>query len=194
MSRPEEEEEEEDDDDDDDIFLADVLLEECELPDIKVVCFTSNRVQVKSQQHGLKLGQKRLFGLRKTRTANLSQKDVGLGRNHHRGHVTGTSGSTEPSCSSTYGQEAETETIQNLDSLIQEVQDLLGCPAEEPVSSQWKERQRSTLEKWTTLRAFMVNQMLSSERPKQGLCQHWTKACSSDMQRLFAKTTLLHCV
>lgn len=59
-----------------------------------------------------------------------------------------------------------------LDSLIQEVQDLLGCPAEEPVSSQWKERQSSTLQKWTTLRPFMVNQMLSSERPKQELCQH----------------------
>ncbi|KAM4530957.1 uncharacterized protein PAE49_023263 isoform 3-T4 [Odontesthes bonariensis] len=92
------------------------------------------------------------------------------GEKRKRGQVTVTSGSTEPSCSSTYGQ--ETETIQNLDSLIQEVQDLLGCPAEEPVSSQWKERQSSTLQKWTMLRPFMVNHMLSSERPKQGLCQH----------------------
>lgn len=55
---------------------------------------------------------------------------------------------------------------------MQEVQDLLGCPTEEPHSSHWKDRQASTLEQWTVLRPFMVNQLLSSEKPKQGLCQH----------------------
>ena len=56
-------------------------------------------------------------------------------------------------------------------SLIQEVQDLLG-PAEDPAPSQWKDRTASTLEKWTVLRPFMVNQMLSSEKPKEGTCHH----------------------
>lgn len=98
------------------------------------------------------------------------------------------SGSTESPCSSTYGQEAETETIQNLgyfssspysswvcffSSLVfSYIEPYFTRPAEEPVSSWWKERQSSTLEKWTTLKPFMLNQMLSSERPKQGLCQH----------------------
>ncbi|KAJ4937297.1 hypothetical protein JOQ06_001876 [Pogonophryne albipinna] len=62
--------------------------------------------------------------------------------------ATGASRSVDLVCTpSTSGQESETGTIQSLDSLIQEVQELVGLPSEEPLSSQWKERQASTLEK-----------------------------------------------
>ncbi|KAF3851721.1 hypothetical protein F7725_013493 [Dissostichus mawsoni] len=94
------------------------------------------------------------------------------GKKRKRSSATGASRSVDLVCTpSTRGQESETGTIQSLDSLIQEVQELLGLP-EEPLPSQWKERQASTLEKWMVLRPFMVNQMLSSEKPKEGVCQH----------------------
>lgn len=88
----------------------------------------------------------------------------------HHHNFAGASRSVDLVCTpSTSGQESETGTIQSLGSLIQEVQELLGLPSEEPLSSQWKKRQASSLEKWTLLRPFMVNQMLSSEKPKEGV-------------------------
>ncbi|KAG1943764.1 hypothetical protein F2P79_014877, partial [Pimephales promelas] len=57
-------------------------------------------------------------------------------------------------------------------SLIQEVRDLLGNGAEQPLPSLWRDRQTSSLENWTVLRPFMVNNMLSSEKPKEGVCHH----------------------
>ncbi|MED6295201.1 hypothetical protein CHARACLAT_029263, partial [Characodon lateralis] len=56
-------------------------------------------------------------------------------------------------------------------SLIREVQDLLG-PVENPAPSHWKDRKASTLEMWTVLRPFMVNQILLSEKPKETTCHH----------------------
>ncbi|KAK5895521.1 hypothetical protein CgunFtcFv8_009208 [Champsocephalus gunnari] len=94
------------------------------------------------------------------------------GEKRKRSSATGASRSVDLVCTpSTSGQESETGTIQSLDSLIQEVQELLGLPSEEPLSSQWKKRQASSLEKWTLLRPFMVNQMLSSDKPKEGVCR-----------------------
>ncbi len=58
------------------------------------------------------------------------------------------------------------------DSLIQDVRDLLGSGAEQPLPSHWRNRQTSSLENWTVLRPFMVNNMLSSEKPKEGVCHH----------------------
>ncbi|KAK5889880.1 hypothetical protein CesoFtcFv8_013458 [Champsocephalus esox] len=94
------------------------------------------------------------------------------GEKRKRSSATGASRSVDLVCTpSTSGQESETGTTQSLDSLIQEVQELLGLPSEEPLSSRWKKRQASSLEKWTLLRPFMVNQMLSSEKPKEGVRQ-----------------------
>lgn len=58
------------------------------------------------------------------------------------------------------------------DSLIQDVRDLLGSGAEQPLPSHWRNRQTSSLENWTVMRPFMVNNMLSSEKPKEGVCHH----------------------
>lgn len=58
------------------------------------------------------------------------------------------------------------------DSLIQDVRDLLGSGAEQPLPSHWRKRQTSSLENWTVMRPFMVNNMLSSEKPKEGVCHH----------------------
>ena len=58
------------------------------------------------------------------------------------------------------------------DSLIQDVRDLLGSGAERPVPSHWRNRQTSSLENWTVMRPFMVNNMFSSEKPKEGVCHH----------------------
>ncbi|KAG7499900.1 hypothetical protein JOB18_002397 [Solea senegalensis] len=58
------------------------------------------------------------------------------------------------------------------DSLIQDVRDLLGSGPEQPLPSHWRNRQTSSLENWTVLRPFMVNNMLSSEKPKEGVCHH----------------------
>ncbi|XP_040922261.1 uncharacterized protein LOC121200824 [Toxotes jaculatrix] len=52
----------------------------------------------------------------------------------------------------------------------------MGCPTDEPVSSHWKDSQASTLEKWTVLRPFMVSYMLSSEKPKDDVCQQCSSA------------------
>ncbi|TKS88108.1 hypothetical protein D9C73_022232 [Collichthys lucidus] len=61
---------------------------------------------------------------------------------------------------------------QVLESLIQDVRDLLGSGAEQPLPSHWRNRQTSSLENWTVMRPFMVNNMLSSEKPKEGVCHH----------------------
>ncbi|KAM7423442.1 hypothetical protein PAMA_000001 [Pampus argenteus] len=58
------------------------------------------------------------------------------------------------------------------ESLIQDVRDLLGSGAEQPLPSHWRNRQTSSLENWTVMRPFMVNNMLSSEKPKEGVCHH----------------------
>ncbi|KAL1267090.1 hypothetical protein QQF64_002765 [Cirrhinus molitorella] len=57
-------------------------------------------------------------------------------------------------------------------SLIQDVRDLLGSGAEQPFPSDWRNRQTTSLENWTVMRPFMVNNMLSSEKPKEGVCHH----------------------
>ncbi|KAI4827077.1 hypothetical protein KUCAC02_030503 [Chaenocephalus aceratus] len=73
-----------------------------------------------------------------------------------RSSATGASRSVDLVCTtSTSGQESETGTIQSLDSLIQEVQELLGLPSEEPLSSQWKKRQASSLEKSSMVEGFL---------------------------------------
>ncbi|TKS92484.1 hypothetical protein D9C73_025314 [Collichthys lucidus] len=61
---------------------------------------------------------------------------------------------------------------QVLGSLIQDVRDLLGSGAEQPLPSHWRNRQTSSLENWTVMRPFTVNIMLSSEKPKEGVCHH----------------------
>lgn len=58
------------------------------------------------------------------------------------------------------------------DSLIQDVRDLLGSGAEQPCPSDWRNRQTTSLESWTVMRPFMLNNMLSSEKPKEGVCHH----------------------
>ncbi|XP_023816114.1 uncharacterized protein LOC111948256 isoform X1 [Oryzias latipes] len=72
---------------------------------------------------------------------------------------------------STSGQQSVTEPSHDIGSLIKEVQDLLG-PAEDPTPSHWTARKASSLEKWTVLRPFMVDQMLQSGKPKGGQCHH----------------------
>lgn len=76
-------------------------------------------------------------------------------------------------------------------SLIQEVQDLLG-PNEDPNPSHWKDKKASTLERWTVLRPFMVNQTLFSEKPKGVTCHH----CRSKVAVVMCHDCLprpLHC-
>ncbi|KAI4801695.1 hypothetical protein KUCAC02_019573 [Chaenocephalus aceratus] len=78
------------------------------------------------------------------------------GEKRKRSSATGTSRSVDLVCTpSTSGQESETGTTQSLDSLIQEVQELLGLPSEEPLSSQWKKRQASSLEKSSMVEGFL---------------------------------------
>ncbi|KAI4815560.1 hypothetical protein KUCAC02_005702 [Chaenocephalus aceratus] len=78
------------------------------------------------------------------------------GEKRKRSSATGASRSVDLVCTpSTSGQESETGTIQSLDSLIQEVQELLGLPSEEPLSSQWKKRQASSLEKSSMVEGFL---------------------------------------
>ncbi|KAL1261585.1 hypothetical protein QQF64_006850, partial [Cirrhinus molitorella] len=66
----------------------------------------------------------------------------------------------------------EVELGRNENSLIQDVRDLLGSGAEQPFPSDWRNRQTTSLENWTVMRPFMVNNMLSSEKPKEGVCHH----------------------
>ncbi|CAM4573686.1 unnamed protein product [Leuciscus chuanchicus] len=82
------------------------------------------------------------------------------------------SASVTPSCAPSTSTTEDTMTIENLDSLIQDVRDLLGSGAEQPLPSHWRNRQTSSLENWTVMRPFMVNNMLSSEKPKEGVCHH----------------------
>ncbi|MEQ2286165.1 hypothetical protein AMECASPLE_039407 [Ameca splendens] len=96
----------------------------------------------------------------------------------------------DPSCAPSTREKCVTGTFQDIGSLIQEVQDLLG-PAENPTPSHWKDRKASTLEKWTVLRPSMVNQMLLSERPKEATCHHCRAKVACDVSGVFAKTTLL---
>ncbi|XP_053733538.1 uncharacterized protein LOC128766146 isoform X2 [Synchiropus splendidus] len=110
-----------------------------------------------------------LFGLRRTRKGILSQRGGEPGRSGQR--VISGSMHSLPCAPSTSGHQYVTETVQDIGSLIQEVQDLLG-PAIDPAPSHWKDRKASTLEKWTVLRPYMVNQMLQSEKPIEGTCHH----------------------
>ncbi|XP_035006830.1 uncharacterized protein LOC118103835 [Hippoglossus stenolepis] len=147
---------------DDALFLADALLDECQ----------ENPTEATGVAATSKTGTEKLVWFDEDQEGQPLPKRRRTGEKRKRCSATDPSGSTDPP--STSGQETETETgtIQNIDSLLQEVQNLLGCPTAEPLPSHWKDRQTSTLEKWTLLRPFMVNQMLLSEKPKEGLCQH----------------------
>ncbi|XP_034556273.1 uncharacterized protein LOC117824805 isoform X2 [Notolabrus celidotus] len=144
--------------DDDAIFLADVLLDECK------------EDQGKQTTGASKTGSEKFVWVEVDQEGNPPPKRSRTGEKRKRGSATVTSGSMDPSCApSTSG--LESGTIQDIGSLIQEVQDLLG-PTQQPAPSHWKDRQASTFEKWTVLRPFMVNQMLLSEKPKEGICHH----------------------
>ena len=58
------------------------------------------------------------------------------------------------------------------ESLIQDVRDLLESGAEQPFPSHWRNKLTSSLENWTMMKPFMVNNMLSSEKPKEWDCHH----------------------
>ncbi|XP_029916449.1 uncharacterized protein LOC115365531 [Myripristis murdjan] len=165
--------------DDDTIFLADVLLDECE------------EAQRKQTAGASKTGSEKFVWVEEDEEGNPLPKRRRTGEGRKRGSSTVTSGSMDPSCASTSGHQSVTGTIQDIGSLIQEVQDLLG-PAEDPAPSHWKDRQASTLEKWTVLRPVMVNQMLLSEKPKEAACHH----CRAKVATVMCKDCLprpLHC-
>ncbi|XDV14312.1 hypothetical protein PO909_014584 [Leuciscus waleckii] len=147
-------------DPEDAIFLVDAFLDEC-----------------KVDQHGhTESGSKqstKIVWLDEDKDGQPHPKRCRAGEKRKRNSATVSSASaTTPSCDPSTST-TDTVTIENFDSLIQDVRDLLGSGgAEKPLPSHWRNRQTSSLENWTVMRPFMVNNMLSSEKPKEGVCHH----------------------
>ncbi|KAK5619979.1 hypothetical protein CRENBAI_003936 [Crenichthys baileyi] len=121
-----------------------------------------------------KQARRNLCDTRRTKKGIISPKGAeqgGTKTSSSTDRPTDTCESIDPSCAPSTREQCVTGTVQDTGSLIQEVQDLLG-PAENPAPSHWKDKKASTLEKWTFLRPFMVNQMLLSQRPKEETCHH----------------------
>ncbi|CAM4587224.1 unnamed protein product [Leuciscus chuanchicus] len=147
-------------DPEDAIFLVDAFLDEC-----------------KVDQHGhTESGSKqstKIVWLDEDKDGQPHPKRCRAGEKRKRNSTTVSSASaTTPSCDPSTST-TDTVTIENFDSLIQDVRDLLGSGgAEKPLPSHWRNRQTSSLENWTVMRPFMVNNMLSSEKLKEGVCHH----------------------
>ncbi|CAM4491361.1 unnamed protein product [Leuciscus chuanchicus] len=147
-------------DPEDAIFLVDAFLDEC-----------------KVDQHGhTESGSKqstKIVWLDEDKDGQPHPKRCRAGEKRKRNSATVSSASaTTPSCDPSTST-TDTVTIENFDSLIQDVRDLLGSGgAEKPLPSHGRNRQTSSLENWTVMRPFMVNNMLSSEKPKEGVCHH----------------------
>ncbi|XP_058494830.1 uncharacterized protein LOC131465891 [Solea solea] len=147
-------------DPDDAIFLVDAFLDECKVD------------QHEHTKEGSEKSTKLCVWLDEDKDGQPLPKRSRAGEKRKRDSATVSSASEKPSCSHTQDTTGENVTIENLDSLVQDVRDLLGSGPEQPLPSHWRNRQTSSLENWTVLRPFMVNNMLSSEKPKEGVCHH----------------------
>ncbi|XP_059370900.1 uncharacterized protein LOC132108245 [Carassius carassius] len=148
-------------DPEDAIFLVDAFLDEC-----------------KVDQHGqTKGGSKQSKNLcvcpDEDKDGQPLPKRCRAGEKRKRDSATVSSASVKSvSCAPSTSTTEDTVIIKNFDSLIQDVRDLLGSGVEQPFPSDWRNRQTTSLENWTVMRPFMVNNMLSSEKPKEGVCHH----------------------
>ncbi|XP_024118769.1 uncharacterized protein LOC112140086, partial [Oryzias melastigma] len=144
---------------DDLIFLTDLFLEELKSeqpPETPPLTF----VRCEEDEYGHPLPKRRRRGERPKPASSKKTPTVAP------------TPTLDPSCiPSTSGQQSVTETFQDIESLIKEVQELLGS-ADDPTPSHWATRKASSTEKWTVLRPFMVNQLLMSEKPKREHCHH----------------------
>ncbi|XP_058499448.1 uncharacterized protein LOC131468831 [Solea solea] len=147
-------------DPDDAIFLVDAFLDECKVD------------QHEHTKEGSEKSTKLCVWLDEDKDGQPLPKRSRAGEKRKRDSATVSSASVKPSCSHSQDTTEENVTIENLDSLVQDVRDLLGSGPEQPLPSHWRNRQTSSLENWTVLRPFMVNNMLSSEKPKEGVCHH----------------------
>ncbi|XP_038137468.1 uncharacterized protein LOC119781158 isoform X2 [Cyprinodon tularosa] len=141
------------------IFLADAFLDEYKV---------DQHVHTKGRS---KKSTKSFVWLDEDKEGQSLPKRSRAGEKRKRASVTVSPVSVTPSCAPSTDTTGETAT-NNLDSLLQDVQDLLGSGAEQPLPSHWMNRQTSSLHNWTVMRPFMVNNMLSSEKPKEGVCHH----------------------
>ncbi|KAK7128351.1 hypothetical protein R3I94_016806 [Phoxinus phoxinus] len=148
-------------DPEDAIFLVDAFLDECKVD------------QPGHIKEGSKQSTKLCVWLDEDKDGQPPPKRCRAGEKRKRDSATVSSTSVKGmSCAPSTSTTEDTVTIENFDSLIQDVRDLLGSGAEQPLPSHWRNRQTSSLENWTVMRPFMVNNMLSSEKPKEGVCHH----------------------
>ncbi|MEQ2207773.1 hypothetical protein XENOCAPTIV_018338 [Xenoophorus captivus] len=125
--------------DDDALFLANVLLDECK-PEGVSETGPEKCVWHEEDEEGNPVPKR-------------SRTEEGRKHPSSTDTPTDTCGSMDPSCAPSTREQCVTGTVQDIGSLVREVQDLLG-PAENLTLSHWKDRKASTLEKWTVLRPF----------------------------------------